>query len=61
MLNIAKMTWKICQIQAEFCLHLFMSRKMDKSLSNFLQNFNKSSLYLPKEMTMFRAKLDNSL
>ncbi len=48
MLNIAQMTWKICQIQAAFCQLLLMPQKTDKSWSNFAENFNESSQYLAK-------------
>ncbi len=48
MLNIAQMTWKICQTQADFGQLLLMPWKMAKSLSNFAQYFNESSRYLAK-------------
>ncbi len=41
MLNIAQMTWKFCQIQADFCQLLLMPQKMDKSWSNFAQILTK--------------------
>jgi hypothetical protein len=48
MLNIAKMTWKILEIQTEFANFPSCHEKMDESWSNVIQNSKEISRDLAK-------------